>query len=115
MYLLTVLGLCCCEGFPLVVASRGCSFVVVHGILTAVASFTVVLRLQGRRALVVVAHGLSSCGSWALEHRLSCGAQAWLLCSMLDLPGPGIEPMSPALTGRFFTTEPSGKPYLFYI
>ncbi|CAM9739571.1 unnamed protein product [Rangifer tarandus platyrhynchus] len=23
-----------------------------------------------------------------------------------DLPDPGIEPVSPALTGRFFTTEP---------
>ena len=29
-----------------------------------------------------------------------------------DLPDPGIEPESPALTGRFFTTEPPGKPYL---
>ena len=29
---------------------------------------------------------------------------------MWDLPGPGIEPMSPALAGRFFTTEPPGKP-----
>ena len=30
-----------------------------------------------------------------------------------DLPNPGIEPaspVSPALTGRFFTTEPPGKP-----
>ena len=27
-----------------------------------------------------------------------------------DLPGPGIKPVSPALTGRFFTTEPIGKP-----
>ena len=26
-----------------------------------------------------------------------------------DLPNPGIEPASPALTGRFFTTEPPGK------
>ena len=26
-----------------------------------------------------------------------------------DLPDPGIEPMSPALTGWFFTTEPPGK------
>ena len=24
-----------------------------------------------------------------------------------NLPDPGIEPMSPALTGRFFTTEPA--------
>ena len=27
-----------------------------------------------------------------------------------DLPNPGIEPVSPALAGRFFTTEPLGKP-----
>ena len=27
-----------------------------------------------------------------------------------DLPDPGIEPMSPALAGGFFTTEPPGKP-----
>ena len=27
-----------------------------------------------------------------------------------DLLGPGIEPTSPALAGRSFTTEPPGKP-----
>ena len=27
-----------------------------------------------------------------------------------DLPSPGVEPMSPALAGRVFTTEPPGKP-----
>ena len=27
-----------------------------------------------------------------------------------DLPDPGIEPVSPALTGGFFTTETPGKP-----
>ena len=27
-----------------------------------------------------------------------------------DLPRPGIKPASPALAGRFFTTEPPGKP-----
>ena len=27
-----------------------------------------------------------------------------------DLPDPGMEPASPALAGRFFTTEPPGKP-----
>ena len=30
-----------------------------------------------------------------------------------DLPDPGIEPGSPALAGRFFTTEPPGKPICF--
>ena len=29
---------------------------------------------------------------------------------MWDLPGPRIEPMSPASAGGFFTTEPPGKP-----
>ena len=30
-----------------------------------------------------------------------------------DLPNPGIKPTSPALAGRFFTTEPPGKPIHF--
>ena len=30
-----------------------------------------------------------------------------------DLPNPGIESASPPLAGRFFTTEPSGKPDFF--
>ena len=28
---------------------------------------------------------------------------------MWDLPGPGLEPMYPALAGRFLTTAPPGK------
>ena len=28
---------------------------------------------------------------------------------MWDLPGQGLEPVSPALAGRFLTTEPPGK------
>ena len=31
---------------------------------------------------------------------------------MWDLPGPGIEPVSPALAGGFLTTVPPGKPLL---
>ena len=30
--------------------------------------------------------------------------------SLGHLPDPGIEPVSPAWAGRFFTTEPPGKP-----
>ena len=33
---------------------------------------------------------------------------------MWDLPGPGIEPMSLALEGGFFTTEAPGKPLYVY-
>ena len=52
------------------------------------------------RASVVAAHGLRSSGT-----------QSQLFCSMWDLPRPGIESVSPALAGWFFTTEPPGKPY----
>ena len=31
---------------------------------------------------------------------------------MWDLPGPGLEPVSPALTGGFLTTAPPGKPQM---
>ena len=42
-------------------------------------------------------------------HFSSCGAWAKLPCSMWNLPGPGIEPMSFALEGGFLTTGPRGK------
>ena len=62
--------------------------------------------------------GFSSCSSWtqscgspALEPRLSgCGSRAQLLRGIWRLPRPGIEPVSPALAGGFFPTEPPGKP-----
>ena len=64
----------------------------------------------GAQASVVVAHSLSSCSLRALEHRLSSwGARAQLLHGMWDLPGPGTEPASPALSGGFLTTAPPGK------
>jgi len=34
------------------------------------------------------------------------------ILSPADLPDPGIKLVSPALAGRFFTAEPSGKPPL---
>ena len=53
---------------------------------------------------VVAAHGV-------LEHRLkSCGTRAQLFRGLWDFSKSGIEPVSPALAGRFFTTEPPGKP-----
>ena len=68
-------------------------FITVHGPLTITASLVVEHRLQ--------THRISSCGSWAQ-----------LLRGMWDLPRPGLEPMSPALAGRFSTTVPPGKPSL---
>ena len=48
--------------------------------------------------------------SLVAEHWLSsCGALTWLLHGMWDLPGPGIEPMSPSLAGTFLTTGRPGK------
>ena len=40
------------------------------------------------------------------------GLVAW---GMWAPPGPGIELVSPALAGGFFTTEPPGKPYLRFL
>ena len=72
-------------------SERGPLFIAVRGPLTVTASLVVEHRLQTRR--------LSSCGS-----------RAQLLRGMWDLPRPGLEPMSPALAGRFSTTAPQGKP-----
>ena len=65
-------------------------------------------------ASLVVARGLSICGSQALEHMLNCtGLVAPRhVRSSCTKPAHGIKPMSPALTGRFFTSEPSGKSFL---
>ena len=79
------------------------------------------------------ARAFSSCGEWGplfiavrgpltvaaspvAEHRLqtrrlsSCGSRAQLLRGMWHLPRPGLEPVCPALAGRFLTTAPPGKP-----
>ena len=86
----------------LVAVSGGCSSL---GCVGFSLQWLLLLRSTGSRHA-----GFSSCGSRALEHRLSsCGAWAYLLCGMWDLPGPGIEPVSPAVAGGFLTTEPTGK------
>ena len=66
-------------------------FIAVCRPLIIAGSLVAELRLQTRR--------LSNCGSWAE-----------LLRGMWDLPRPGLEPVSPALAGRFSTTAPPGKP-----
>ena len=42
-----------------------------------------------------------------------CGMRASLLCWTWNLYGSGIEPMTPASAGRFFTTEPPELPCSF--
>ena len=95
---MAVLGLRFCASAFSSCGKRGPLFIAVCGPLTIAASHVVEHRLQTRR--------LSSCGS---------GAQ--LLRGMWDPPRPGLEPVSPALAGRFSTTAPPGKPlnYLFRI
>ena len=70
-------------------------FIAVRGPLTIAAPPIAGQRLQRRR--------LSSCGS-----------RAQLLRGMWDLPRPGLEPVSPALAGRFSTTAPPGKPAFYF-
>ena len=67
---LAVLDLCFCMGFSLVAVSGGYALVVVCRLF----SWQRLLLLQSRGSRH---EGFSSCGSWALEHRLSsCGSQA---------------------------------------
>ena len=67
------------------------------------------LFIAVRRSLIIAA-------SLVAEHRLqmhrlsNCGSRAQLLRGTWDLPRPGLEPVSPALAGRFSTTAPPGKP-----
>ena len=108
--LLSVLGLCCCARAFSSCSERGLLFVAVRRLLIVVASLVEEHRLQACGLQQLWHAGFSSCGSRALEHRLSsCGSRAQLLCSMWDLPGPGLEPVSPELAGRFLTTAPPGK------
>ena len=81
----------CGKRGPLFIAVWGPLFIAVRGPLIIAAFLVAEHRLQTRR--------LRNCGSWAQ-----------LLRGMWDLPRPGLEPMSPALAGRFSTTEPPGKP-----
>ena len=50
--------------------------------------------------------GFSYCGAQALECWLSiCGSSGLVAGGMQDLPGPVIEPVSPALAGRFLVKK----------
>ena len=108
MYLfLAVLSLRYYVHFSLVKASEGFPIVAVSTLLTGVASFVAKHGLEGTWTLVAAACGLSSCSSQALDHRLnSCSQQALLLHGMWDPFRSGIEPVSSALIGGVFTTEP---------
>ena len=70
-----------------------------------------------RRPLFIAVRGpLTIAASPVAEHRLqtrrlsNCGSRAQPLRGTWDLPRPELEPLSPALAGRFSTTAPPGKP-----
>ena len=69
--------------------------------------------------LITVRRPLTTTASLVAEHRLqtrrlsNCGSRAQSLRGMWDPPRPGLEPVSPALAGRFSTTAPPGKPQGF--
>ena len=88
---LAVLGLRFCARAFSSCGERGPLFIAVRRPLTITASPVAEHRLQTRR--------LSNCGS-----------RAQLLRGMWEHPRPGLEPVSPALAGRFPTTAPPGKP-----
>ena len=92
---MAVLGLRFCARAFSSCGKRGPLFIAVRGHLTVAASLVAGHRLQTRR--------LSSCGS-----------RAQLLRGMWDPPRRGLEPVSPALAGRFSTTAPPGKPSISY-
>ena len=76
LFFSVVLGLHCSVSFSLVVESRGYSLVVL-GLLIALASLVTEHGLWGTQASGAGARGLSSCCSWASEHKLSsCGPGA---------------------------------------
>ena len=88
----------------------GLFFVAVLRLLTVVAS-RCRARILECMGFSSCSGGLKSCGFWAIDHRLNtCAAWAQLLLGMWGPPRSEIQPVSPALAGRFFTSEPPGKP-----
>ena len=59
---------------------------------------------------------ISRCGARALGHASFsiCIMWTWLLHGMWNLPGPGIEPVSPALQGGFSILSHQGSPSLCF-
>ena len=64
--------------------------------------------LWGVGASGALTRGLRSCDVWAVERMLSSGGAGLVVGSSWS----EVEPMSPALRGRFLTTEAPGKPFL---
>ena len=99
---LAVLGLCCCAHYACI-----CIYLAVLGLCRCGQACS-----RCYSSLQCVGFSLQglSCGPQALEQRLrSCGARAWLLCGIWNLPQPRMETESSALAGGFSTTGSLGK------
>ena len=73
------------------------------------------VQALGTWTSVVTTCRFSSCSSWPPECWLSHGgAQVELLLGMWNFPGPGIEPVSLTLAGRFLSTALPGKSYISF-
>ena len=79
-------------GLSLVAVTGGCSSLQFMG-FSLRWLFSCGAQAVGVQASIVAVLGLSCCSSWAPELALSSGAQALLLCSMWDLPRPGVKPL----------------------
>ena len=100
---MTLLGLCCCTQ-----SFSSCSTQASRcgGLSCGAWAF-------GTWASAFAACRLNICGPWVLERRLSsCGTRGLLLRGFCDLPRSGMEPMSPALAGKFLTTREVHKYFL---
>ena len=105
---LALQGLHCCASSFLVAGSGGYSLVAACGLLITVISLVAEQGLQGVQAQQL----------WLPDSRAQT-QQLW--CKGLAAPrhvgfsGSGIKPVSPALAGRFFTTELPGKPLVILL
>ena len=105
-----VLGLHCCVSFPPVAESGRSSPAAVHALLTVVASLVAKHGFKGL-GLQQLWHADSAAAAPRLQSTGSIVVVSGPQCSAVcgNPPWSGIEPVSPALAGRFFTTEPPGK------
>ena len=94
--------------------SKNAFFTVPNDLVLAMELYWALLLVQS------LSHIRLFCDPWSVAHQVSLSKgflrqEYWSglpFTSPGDLPDPGIRPGSPALAGRFFSTEPPGKPVL---
>ena len=83
-----------------------------HSRQVMVCAFSIFAAVQSLQSCPTLGDPINCSPRGSSVHRVSqAGILEWIAISFLaDLPNPGIEPVSHALAGKFFTTEPPGKP-----